>query len=111
MTDIGPFRIVDHPILGADAPSSIVRAVVDGREIGGREGEPISATLIAHGILSCRTTPGSNAYRGYFCGSGRCGDCVMTVDGELNVRTCVTPLRAGMVIETQSGLGTWRDIA
>jgi hypothetical protein len=30
----------------------------------------------------------------------------MVVDGEANVRTCVTPLREGMRVETQIGAGT-----
>jgi hypothetical protein len=36
----------------------------------------------------------------------------MVVDGVPNVRTCVTPLKAGMKVETQTGKGTvplnWR---
>jgi hypothetical protein len=35
----------------------------------------------------------------------------MTVDGELNVRACVTPVRDGMVVTTQHGLGAWGDEA
>jgi NADH dehydrogenase/NADH:ubiquinone oxidoreductase subunit G len=31
----------------------------------------------------------------------------MTVDGVPNVRTCVTPVRDGMIISTQKGLGKW----
>jgi hypothetical protein len=30
----------------------------------------------------------------------------MVVDGEANVRTCLVPARAGMVVETQQGFGT-----
>ncbi len=45
--------------------------------------------------------------RGLFCAIGRCTDCVMTVDGVPNVRTCVTLVEGGMSIETQRGLGKW----
>lgn len=31
-------------------------------------------------------------------------DCVMVVDGVPNVRTCITPLKAGMNIRTQYGV-------
>ena len=31
----------------------------------------------------------------------------MVVDGIPNVRTCITPVRDGMKIETQKGLGSW----
>lgn len=32
----------------------------------------------------------------------------MVVDGVPNVRTCITPVKDGMVIETQKGLGEWK---
>ncbi|HEX5166855.1 MAG TPA: (2Fe-2S)-binding protein, partial [Thermomicrobiales bacterium] len=70
--------------------------------------EPIAAALLAHGVVAGRTMPETDAPRGYFCGVGRCPDCSMIVDGELNVRTCVTPVRDGMAIETQHGLGSWK---
>lgn len=44
------------------------------------------------------------APRGIFCAIGRCTDCVMIVDGQPNVRTCVTPLHAGMKVQTQYGV-------
>ena len=46
--------------------------------------------------------------RGIFCGIGQCTDCVMTVNGKPNVRTCITPVEDGMVIETQEGYGKRR---
>ena len=33
----------------------------------------------------------------------------MTVNGDPNVRTCVTPVEEGMIVETQNGLGTWEE--
>ena len=38
-----------------------------------------------------------------FCAIGRCTDCVMIVNGKSNIRTCITPLEEGMVVETQYG--------
>jgi hypothetical protein len=32
----------------------------------------------------------------------------MIVDGIPNTRTCVTPVREGMKVETQHGLGQWK---
>ncbi|MEA3408802.1 MAG: FAD-dependent oxidoreductase, partial [Candidatus Eisenbacteria bacterium] len=48
--------------------------------------------------------------RGFFCAIGRCSSCLMTVDGVPNVMTCVTPLKAGMRIETQTGKGIVPDV-
>ena len=36
---------------------------------------------------------------------GNCSSCFMTVDGEPNVRVCVTKVRAGMRVEEQHGKG------
>jgi predicted molibdopterin-dependent oxidoreductase YjgC len=104
-------RIVDHPVLGRDTREKIVQVTVNGQSIDVIEGETIAAALLANGVEVMRTMPESGAPRRYFCGVGRCNDCLMVVDGELSVRTCVTPVRAGMVIESQEGLGTWKAVS
>jgi aerobic-type carbon monoxide dehydrogenase small subunit (CoxS/CutS family) len=68
----------------------------------------IAAMLLAHGISTFRRTVKNDSPRGIYCGIGRCTDCIMTVDGVPNVRTCVTPVREGMSVETQRGVGRWR---
>lgn len=100
-------RIAEHPVLGRDARDGSLRVTFDGRSLPAREGESIASMLRAHGVVVLRTMPDSDAPRGVFCGVGRCPDCMMTVDGELNVRACVTRVRDGMVIRTQRGLGHW----
>ncbi|WP_414144401.1 2Fe-2S iron-sulfur cluster-binding protein, partial [Absicoccus sp.] len=40
---------------------------------------------------------------------GRCTDCVMVVDGKPNIRTCVTPLKAGMQVQTQYGVRAMKE--
>lgn len=94
-------RVSQHPILGPLDESKLVLIEVDGETIPAREGEPIAAAIMAAGRLKLRHTRKSFEPRGVFCGIGRCTDCVMTVDGQANVRTCVTPVRAGMKILTQ----------
>jgi predicted molibdopterin-dependent oxidoreductase YjgC len=100
-------RVINHPILGDDSRTENVRITVDGREINARLGEPIAAALLAAGIRKFRVTPRYGAPRGIFCGIGRCTDCIMTVNGRPNVRTCVTSVEDGMIVETQKGLGKW----
>ncbi|MBS7645737.1 MAG: (2Fe-2S)-binding protein [Candidatus Bathyarchaeia archaeon] len=103
-------RIYDHPILGGLREKRKVSIEVDGEIIEAYEGEPIAAALLAAGIRTFRHTLRENKPRGLFCAIGRCTDCVMTVDGIPNIRTCVTPVREGMRVETQVGLGKWRRI-
>ncbi len=100
-------RIVNHPILGVMKPRKRVYIKVDGNKVEALEGESILAVLLANGIRVCRYTKKRNEPRRLFCAIGRCTDCVMTVDGVPNVRTCVTLAEEGMSIETQRGLGKW----
>jgi hypothetical protein len=105
---LGEHRVRDHARLGPLSPGKLIHIRVDGKTLGALDGEPLFAALLAHGISIFRTMPDDSAPRAPFCGTGRCTDCMMTVDGELNVRTCVTPARDGMVVETQLGLGAWK---
>ena len=97
-------RIEEHPILGIFEKGRPVTFTLDGREIAGYEGEPIAAALRAAGVMVHRHTMKLDQPRGIFCAIGRCTDCVMIVDGKPNIRTCVTPLKAGMKVETQYGI-------
>lgn len=98
-------RIVEHPVLGAFDKGPLVEFTLDGKPMTGYEGEPVAAALRAAGVMVHRHTRKTGEARGVFCAIGRCTDCVMVVDGVPNIRTCVTPLRAGMRVETQEGCG------
>ena len=81
----------------------VSRGGMDIRGVGDR----LVAALLSAGIRVNRFTAKYNQPRGLFCGIGQCTDCMMTVNGVSNVRTCVTPVEEGMVIETQYGNGKW----
>lgn len=84
---------------GAVSRGLKIEIVVDGVPVTAFEGESVAAALLASGRRTLRTTATSHEPRGMYCGIGVCFDCVMTVDGRPNVRTCQTPVRAGMQIE------------
>jgi len=96
-------RIKDHPILDRLEWGNRVTFSLDGKPVEGFEGEPIAAALLAAGHRVLRYTNKHREPRGIFCALGRCTDCMMTVDGQPNIRTCVTPVRDGMIIQTQIG--------
>jgi len=100
-------RVETHPVLGEAKWGAKITLLVDGEPVEAFEGEPIATALLASGRRAFRRTVKRGEPRGVFCALGRCTDCVMIVDGQPNVRTCVTPARTGMVIETQVGLGHW----
>ena len=101
-------RVEDHPIIGPLSPVETFEIVVDGKPVMARQGDTIASALVAEGVRVLRYSTKRGEPRGMFCAIGRCTDCAMTVDGVPNVRTCMTPARPGMVVETQHGLGTWR---
>ena len=93
-----------HPI--AEYPETQrVAFTFDGRPMTGRAGAPIASALLENGVQVFRHTHKHDAPRSLFCGIGQCNDCVVVVNGQPNVRSCVTPLAEGMVIETQRGYG------
>ena len=102
-------RIKDHPILGQDLRKGVVSIEVDGRPITAYEGEPIAAALVASGIKTLRKAKITGEQRSVFCARGICTDCVMTVNGIPNIRTCITPVEEGMKIKKQEGLGKWKE--
>ena len=67
----------------------------DGHPIEALAGETIAAALSAAGIVAFRHTA-SGAPRGLWCGMGACFDCVVTVDGRIGQRACITRVAAGM---------------
>ena len=97
-------RIKNHPILGETPKRKKVTFSYDGKLLEGYEGEPIAMALKAAGVMVHRYTQKEHQPRGIFCAIGRCTDCVMIVNGKPNVRTCVTPLEAGMQVQTQYGV-------
>jgi len=101
-------RILNHPILGSfQPPGKKVSIIFNGKKIDAYEGEMIVAALMGAGIKVFRFTTRKGDPRGIFCAIGRCTDCVMEVNGKPNVRTCVTPITANMVVNVQQGLGSW----
>ncbi len=75
---------------------------VDGKAIGARRGESVAAALLAANIVRFRNGPVSGP-RGPYCMMGACFECLVTIDGAGNRQACMVPVRAGMIVETQSG--------
>ena len=75
----------------------------DGAPIPALQGETIAAALSAAGIVAFRRTH-SGAPRGLHCGMGACFDCVVTVDGRIGQRACMTNAADGMVVSGEPTL-------
>ncbi|WP_046861972.1 (2Fe-2S)-binding protein [Microvirga massiliensis] len=80
-----------------------VEISVDGQRVLAREGDTISAALLASGLDVRRATAVSGALRLPYCMMGVCFDCLVMIDGVGNRQGCLVPVSAGMKIEIQKG--------
>lgn len=97
-------RIEEHPILEFDRGEKVI-FYYNGQEVEGYTSETIAAALHAAGIRELGHSPELHRPRGLFCAIGNCSSCFMTVDGQPNIRICVTKVEKGMHVEEQQGKG------
>ncbi len=91
-------RIIKHPVLDIQEGKK-VSFTFDGRPLEGKEGEMVSSALFAGGIRTFSIHAVGDAPQGLFCANGQCAQCTVIIDG-LPVKSCITPLKEGMEIET-----------
>lgn len=97
-------RIKEHPILSFDEKEKI-DFIFDGKKVSGLEGDTIASALHAIGVKTLSHSIHLKRPRGFYCAIGNCASCNMIVDGKPNVRTCVTLLKEGMNVKTQTNKG------
>jgi hypothetical protein len=86
------------PVGRTDTPLTIT---VDGEPVRGIEGQSLAGVMLAGDRVAWRTAR-SGAPRGVFCGIGVCFDCLVTVNGERDVRACRRRARDTDAVTTQS---------
>lgn len=93
----GMFRkIVD------DSSKVAVAAItIDGFVIDAEEGEPLAAVLLRTPPFFSRVTPVGGNMRAPYCMMGACFECLVELDGETSIRSCLTHVRDGMVVRRQ----------
>ncbi|MBN2599982.1 MAG: FAD-dependent oxidoreductase [Candidatus Thermoplasmatota archaeon] len=101
-------RIQAHPIIDFKKRKKIPFYYQKKRIIG-EQGDTIASALHAAGIKTLTTSLKYGSPRGFFCGIGKCSSCLMRVNGVPNVRTCIVPLKEGIIVEMQDKLATLPD--
>ncbi|HDG98147.1 MAG TPA: FAD-dependent oxidoreductase, partial [Desulfobacterales bacterium] len=95
-------RIREHPIL--DVPErEEVWFTWNGKELKGLKGEMISSALVANDIHIFGHHPKDGSPQGLFCANGQCSQCLVIANG-VPVKACMTPLEAGMTIQSVEGI-------
>jgi len=89
-------------------PTEIISFYFNGVTLEGRVGDTIASALHAAGIMVLSKSIHHHRPRGFYCAIGNCSSCHMTVNGVANVKTCITPLKAGMQVVYQDGKGVLR---
>lgn len=77
-----------------------------GKPMKGLAGDTIATALYANGVRIFSRSMKYHRPRGLYNLDGLSSHCLMTVDGEPNIRGCRTPLRDGMAVTPQNVLGT-----
>ena len=95
----------DFRIEGGITRGNRIEIFVNGDSVAAHEGETIGAALSAVGIRALRRTEQQRDPRGLYCCMGTCHGCLVTIDGQPNIRACVTPVQAGQRISLQEGYG------
>ena len=83
----------------------------DGRRVRGYQGDTVASALIASGTVVFSRSFKYHRPRGLLCAAGNCPNCLLTIDGEPNVRSCVRPIEPGMKVSHQNAWPSlWFDL-
>ena len=74
----------------------------DGASVEALDGDTIASALAAAGRSTFSRSFKYHRPRGLLCVSGRCPNCLVTVDGVPNVRACTRQVTAGMEVRAQN---------
>jgi glycine/D-amino acid oxidase-like deaminating enzyme/bacterioferritin-associated ferredoxin len=89
------------PTAAQSTVGTAIEFFVDGRSLGAEPGMTIAAAIDADGQHGFSRGLQGEA-RGLFCGMGACHDCLVTVDGKISQRACMTTITAGMHVHRPS---------
>jgi len=98
-------RIKNHPILKFNQDRKKLYFTFNGEKVYGYEGDTIASALHALGVKKLSESIRLKRPRGFYCAIGNCASCNMIVDGVPNVRTCITLLKEGVDVRTQTDKG------
>src|SRR5512133_2183058 len=90
----GPSQVIDR--------QKVLTFTFNGKTYPAFEGDTIASALAAAGVTTFSRSFKYHRQRGLLCVAGNCPNCLVQVGDEPNVRSCVTPVRAGMAVRSQN---------
>ena len=94
-------RLAPHPAQVIDR-SKPVEFAFGGKQVQGYRGDTLGSALYAAGVRTFSRSFKYHRRRGLMCVSGRCPNCLVTVDGVPNVRACAEPVKPGAQVTHQN---------
>ncbi len=83
-------------------PLATIEFEFDGHRVRAESGQSVAGALHAAGEHIVSRSFKYHRPRGLLCMSGRCPNCICTVDGTPNVRICTQAAKPGMVVKSQN---------
>ncbi|HIG45222.1 MAG TPA: (2Fe-2S)-binding protein, partial [candidate division Zixibacteria bacterium] len=79
-------------------PTTSITITYENREIPARTGQTIAGAMYEAGVRIFSRSFKYPRPRGLLCAAGRCPNCMVNVNGEPNVRACMTPVEEGQEV-------------
>jgi sarcosine oxidase subunit alpha len=89
-------------VLRREDPVEPIGFHFDDQAVDAQPGDTISTALIDARLLMTSRSPKYRRPRGPYCLSGDCGTCLVRVDGQPNVRACMTAVLPDIHVEPQN---------
>jgi sarcosine oxidase subunit alpha len=90
---------MDDLRIGSIERKEQVTLSVNGSNVPAYKGETVLAALIAAGYKSLKKSSLKGDPRSALCGMGVCFECIVTVNGIPNIRSCMTEVENRMKVE------------
>ena len=79
----------------------------EGQQIEVRPGDSVASAVFRSGVRTFSRSFKYHRRRGLYCMSGDCANCLLEVDGESDVRSCLCAAKDGMTAKRQ---GAWPSV-
>lgn len=83
--------------------AALVHFTWNGEAMTAGANETLAAALLANGVTVFGHAATTGRARGPYCMMGSCFECRVSIDGIENQQSCMTPIRDGLVAETNTG--------
>lgn len=87
----------------ASADTSSITLLFNGKPVKASSSDTVATALLAAGHLEFRRAARKAAPRGPVCLMGTCFECVVLIDGQSRMQSCLVPASEGLVVESISG--------